>query len=284
MPATTIEARQAAASQFEAITMAYERFWGLQARPFDNVPDPRFYFPSVKHETARQRMLHGIEARKGALLLTGAIGSGKTLLSRALVLALHPSRYDMAVVTNPALPAVEFLAEIAYQFGLDPQGNKLDLVHRLHDRCLLNHHQCSATVLVIDEAQSIAEDRLFEELRLLLNFQLNHQFLLTLLLMGQPELVDRVRGIPQLNQRIALRCQLLPFDEEETRAYVRARLHAAGASRDIFSKEAQSEIHRQSGGVCRVINSICDLCLLLGSLDEVDLITPPVVEQALRVL
>lgn len=264
--------------------MAYEQFWGLQTRPFDNVPDPRFYFPSAKHESARQRMLYGIEARKGALLLTGAIGSGKTLMSRALVLALHPSRYDMALVTNPALPVVEFLAEIAYQFGLSPEGSKRELMHRLHDRFLQNHQQGVTTVLIVDEAQSITEDRIFEELRLLLNFQLNHQCLVTLLLMGQPELADRVRGILQLDQRIALRCHLLPFDEEETRAYITARLRSAGTSRDLFSKDAQSEIHRQSGGVCRVINSICDLCLLLGSLDAVDCITPLLVEQALKVL
>lgn len=264
--------------------MAYEQFWGLQTRPFDNVPDPRFYFPSAKHETARQRMLYGIEARKGALLLTGAIGSGKTLLSRALVLALHPSHYDMALVTNPALPVEEFLAEIAYQFGLSPEGTKLELTHRLHDRCLQNYQQGLATVLIIDEAQSIPEDRIFEELRLLLNFQLNHQFLLTLLLMGQPELADRVHEILQLDQRIALRCALLPFDEAETRAYINARLRAAGTTRNLFSKDAESEIHRQSGGVCRVINSICDLCLLLGALDTVDCVTPPLVEQALEIL
>ncbi|MEX5214892.1 MAG: AAA family ATPase [Nitrospiraceae bacterium] len=264
--------------------MAYEEFWGLQARPFDNVPDPRFYFPSAKHETVRQRMQYGIEARKGALLLTGAIGCGKTLLSRALVLSLHQSHYDIALVTNPALSLVEFLAEIVYQFGLSPEGSKLELMHRLHDRCLQNHRQGLATVLIIDEAQSIGEDRIFEELRLLLNFQLNHQFLLTLLLMGQPELADRVRSILQLNQRIALHCHLPPFDEEETRAYITTRLRSAGAARDIFSKEAQSEIHRQSGGVCRVINSICDLCLLIGSLDAVDCIGPSLVAQALKVL
>lgn len=264
--------------------MAYEQFWGLQAPPFDNVPDPRFYFPSAKHETARHRLHHGIEARKGALLLTGAIGSGKTLLSRALVLTLHPSRYDMAVVTNPALPVVDFLAEIAYQFGLSPEGSKLELMHRLQDRCLQNHHQGLATVLIIDEAQSIEEDRIFEELRLLLNFQLNHQCLLTLLLMGQPELADQVRGIVQLNQRIALRCHLLPFDEEETRAYITARLQAAGTTRTLFSKDAQSEIYRRSGGVCRVINSLCDLCLLLGALDMVECVTPSLVEQALKLV
>ena len=100
----------------EPLTLSYEQHWGLQAQPFENVPDPRFYVPSLKHETARQRILYGIQARKGAVMLTGEIGSGKTLLSRALILNLPRSKYDIGLLANPSVPEKQFLGEILYQY------------------------------------------------------------------------------------------------------------------------------------------------------------------------
>ena len=254
----------------EPVPLAYEQHWGLQTHPFENVPDPRFYVPSVKHETARQRMLYGIQARKGAIMLTGEIGSGKTLLSRALILNLPSSKYDVALLANPSLPEKQFLGEILYQFGLPVGGSKAVQLRRLNEHMLTNAQQGRDTVLVIDEAQAVLEDRIFDEVRLLMNYQMNDRFLLTLVLLGQPELRDRVARIPQLMQRIAIRYHLERFTVEETQAYIQGRLQAAGCSHMPFTPEAVDEIHRHTGGVCRLINVLCDLCLLSGDQGHAD--------------
>jgi type II secretory pathway predicted ATPase ExeA len=183
---------------------AYEGYWGLAARPFDNVPDPRFYVPSAQHEAAKQRILYGIHRRKGIVMLTGEIGSGKTLMSRALILTLPDSRYDVALVANPSMPEEEFLGEILFQFGAASGGSKAEQLRRLNDRLLANHQSGLDTILVVDEAQAIRHDTVFEGLRLLSNFQLNDRVLLTLVLLGQPELRARITQIPQLAQRVAI--------------------------------------------------------------------------------
>jgi hypothetical protein len=142
-----------------------------------------------------ERMLYGIHARKGIVMLTGEIGSGKTLLSRAVILKLPRSRYEIGLVSNPTIPGNEFLGEILFQLGLDPNGTRAEQLRRLNDQLLANYHRKVDTV-VVDEAQAIEHDRLFEELRLLSNFQLNDRFLITLVLVGQPELKDRIAYSP----------------------------------------------------------------------------------------
>lgn len=242
----------------------YETYWGLAARPFENVPDPRFYVPSVKHETAKERLRDGIVGRKGIVLLTGEIGSGKTLLSRSLIQSLPPSRYEVGLVANPSLPEPELLGEILYQLGVDSAGTKTEQLRRLNEHLLGNYARGRETVLFVDEAQAIEQDHVFEELRLLSNFQLNDRFLLTLVLLGQPELRARVRRIPQFAQRVALYTHLDRFVRGETAAYIRGRLAAAGCTRDLFSSGAVTTIHRYTGGICRLINALCDLCLHQG--------------------
>lgn len=264
----------------EPLPFTYEQYWGLLVPPFENVPDPRFYVPSIKHETARQRILYGIQARKGAVMLTGEIGSGKTLLSRALILNLPRSKYDIGLLANPSLPENQFLGEILYQFGLPVGGSKAVQLRRLNERMLSNAQQGLDTVLVIDEAQAVLEDRTFDEVRLLMNYQLNDRFLLTLVLLGQPELRERVARIPQLMQRIAMRYHLERFNVEETQLYIQGRLAAAGCSRMLFTPDAVDMIHRHTGGVCRLINALCDLCLLSGAQGKVDRIDRMLVLQA----
>ena len=243
---------------------AYELHWRLRLRPFENVPDPRFYVPSAKHETAMERMLYGIHARKGIVMLTGEIGSGKTLLSRAVILKLPRSRYEIGLVSNPTIPGNEFLGEILFQLGLDPHGTRGEQLRRLNDQLLANYHRGVDTVVVVDEAQAIEHDRLFEELRLLSNFQLNDRFLITLVLLGQPELRERIARIPQLAQRVAIQHHIDYLDRAETKAYILARLAAAGRESPIFSSSAISSVYHRTGGVCRLINSVCDLCLYFG--------------------
>lgn len=244
--------------------VAYEAHWGLRLRPFENVPDPRFYVPSAKHETAMERLLYGIHARKGVVMLTGEIGSGKTLLSRAVILKLPRSRFEIGLVSNPTIPGNEFLGEILFQLGLDPHGTRIEQLRRLNDQLLANYHRDIDTVVVVDEAQAIEHDRLFEELRLLSNFQLNDRFLITLVLLGQPELRERIARIPQLAQRVAIQHHINYLDRVETKAYILTRLAAAGGESSIFSPSSISSIYHHTNGICRLINSLCDLCLHFG--------------------
>lgn len=278
----------------------YEDYWKLLASPFENVPDPKFYYPSPNHEEALQRLLYVVKARKGAVLLTGEIGSGKTLLSRTLIRHLPKGQYDVGLLTNPALQAQEFLLEILTQFGIDvsssrwnpsshspevttielPTVSKVDLLHRLNDHLIQNFKRNVDSVVIVDEAQAIQDDQIFEEIRLLLNFQMNNRQLLTLVLLGQPELHDRIRSNKQLAQRIAMHCHLSAISPDETDKYISARLKAAGASREIFSSDAKSHIHALTHGIPRKINALCDLCLLLGYMEKTEMIEASHVDRA----
>jgi general secretion pathway protein A len=258
---------------------AYEPHWGLRLRPFENVPDPKFYVPSAKHEATMERLLYGIHTRKGIVMLTGEIGSGKTLLSRAVILKLPRSRYEIGLLSNPTIPGDEFLGEILFQLGLDPHGTRVEQLRRLNDQLLANYQRNVDTVVVVDEAQAIEQDRLFEELRLLSNFQLNDRFLITLVLVGQPELRERIARIPQLAQRVGIHHHIEYLDRAETKAYILTRLAAAGGEQTIFSPSAISSIYHRTDGVCRLINSLCDLCLYFGRVSGVRQIRRSLVEK-----
>ena len=253
----------------------YLEFWGLKELPFENVPDPRFFYPSAEHQEALLRMFYAVNSRKGAAMLTGDIGCGKTVLSRTLIQDLPADRYEIGLITNPSLSPVDFLREILYQLGVESTTHsKLDLLHALNDQAVKNLNKNKDTIIIIDEAQAIADEGTFEELRLLLNFQLNDRFLLTLLLLGQPELKERIAQIDQLSQRIAIKFHLGPLKREETHAYVRTRLEKSGVKRQIFGDDALNVLHQESRGIPREINNICDICLLLGFGAKVTQIDP----------
>jgi general secretion pathway protein A len=184
------------------------------------------------------------------------------------------------LIANPSFGVEEFLAEVVYQLGMEPPRTKTNLLHALNDRLLDNHKKGKQTVIVVDEAQAIPDDQVFEELRLLLNFQLNDRFLLTLVLMGQPELNDRVMGVKQFAQRISIKYHLGFFTEEQTPQYVQFRMRAAKCRKEVFSKDALESLHKYSGGVPRNINTLCDLCLLIGYIDRATCVERPIVERA----
>jgi len=258
----------------------YNEYWGLRTTPFDNVPNPNMFFPSPVHKEALYRLSFAISSRKGAVMFTGAAGSGKTTLCHTYIRSLDSSQFDIGFITNPALSPTGFFREILYQFGLQTEHNeKLDLVHQFNDLLVENHQRGRHTILIVDEAQVIEDPLIFEELRLLLNFQLNDRFLLSLVLLGQPECKKKILKLPQFYQRISIQYHISPLTAKDTKNYVNYRLHKAGAARPLFSDQALMAIHELSEGFPRKINNICDLSLLVGYNRREKVIKGPIIRQ-----
>jgi general secretion pathway protein A len=263
----------------------YEKYWSLKEKPFENTPDPRFLYHSPNHEEALMRMFYAVKERKGAALLTGDYGSGKTVLSRALIsdLSKHGEKYKIALIVNPRLPTRDFLREIIYQMeGEEIKGNKIKLLHILNERLYKNIDLGKETVIIIDEAQAIEKPAIFEELRLLLNFQLNERFLLTLILLGQPELKPKIKAIPQLEQRLAVKYHLSSLDEQQTAEYINHRCKVAGLTEPIFTPSACGLIFSSTGGVPRKINNVCDMSLIVGMMEKVKLIDDKILKKVVE--
>ena len=244
----------------------YEAYWELKEKPFENTPDPRFIYYSKQHKEAVARLLYVVREHKGAALLTGEYGSGKTLLTRVLWHELQQeNQFQSVFILNPRLSGLEFIQEIVHQLGgAEVPASKIELFHNLHKILYSNYNTDKHSVIIIDEAQAIQDRDIFEEVRLLLNFQLDNAFLLTIILLGQPELKYSLISLPQFMQRIAVRYHLKALDEVETKEYILHRLNVAGTNRQIFDGEAHKEIYFCSAGIPRRINTICDLALLVG--------------------
>lgn len=268
----------------------YEEYWGLTECPFENTPNPHFLYYSKEHEEGLSRLLYAVERKKGAAVLTGIFGCGKTVLSRALLSQLNKNIYQVALITNPHLKSVELLRSIARQLGAENLPEKLtemssDYFLQLIETILSNNvKDGKETLIVIDEAHVITEADIFEELRLLLNFQFEDRFLLTLILMGQPELAERIRKNKQLSQRIAIGYNLGPLNEEETKKYIEHRLKVAAANREIFSPKAIKFIFQNSGGIPRRINQICDMSLMTGFSQNAKMIDDKIVNEVVESL
>jgi len=268
----------------------YESYWGLTVKPFENTPDPRFFYTSAQHEEALTRLLYGVRENKGAIMLTGVFGCGKTLLSQVLLSELDRDVYRVAMITNPMMSAIELLRSIATKLGaVDLPTRKQDILKdvvldAIGEILQGNYTDGKQTVILLDEMHVIEDRTIFEDLRMLLNFQLQDRFLCTLIFMGQPELKKHVELNKQLNQRIAIRYHVEHFDLENTAAYVRHRLKVAGADRDLFDKAALPLIFQKSGGIPRRINQICDMCLFIGSAQNTQIVTSALVEEASKSL
>lgn len=246
----------------------YNDYWGFKEKPFENTPDPKFFYASGKHEEALMRMLYAVKELKGAAMLTGEYGSGKTLLTRLIMRKLmdEENKYNIAFIVNPAIPPLELLGEFIYQLGGEPlkEDRKIDLLHKLNTLLYRTVNMRKHTVLIVDEAQAIEDEAIFEDLRLLLNFQTNDRFLLTLLFFGQPELNQKIERLIQLKQRLAIKYHLERLDEEDTRNYIEHRCWVVGKEQRLFSNSACKAIYKASGGTPREINTICDLSLAVG--------------------
>jgi len=263
----------------------YLTYWGFTEKPFENTPDPRFLFKSPRHDEALMRMVYCIKERKGAAILTGEYGSGKTVLTRVLLKELmrEEAKYKVALLVNPSFSSEDFLREIIFQLEnkFSENGSKLNLIHSLNDILYRSVKENKNVVVIVDEDQAIQNNDMFEELRLLLNFQMNDRFLLTLLLVGQPELKVKIDTIPQLKQRLAIGYHLSGLDKEEVLSYINYRCSVAGRADELFSKEAVQLIADHTSGIPRKINTICELSLLQGMFENKTIIDANIVEKIL---
>jgi len=243
----------------------YKKYFGFTHKPFSIAPDPRFLFMSDGHREALAHLRYGIEADSGFVLLTGEIGAGKTTLCRCLLETI-PDSAKVAYITNTMLSVAELLATICDEFGIqypaDMTSSKV-FVDRIRDFLIEALANGDKPVLIIDEAQNLSTDVL-EQIRLLTNLETNERKLLMIIMLGQPELRDKLAApeLKQLSHRISARYHLQPLSRNEVIAYVRHRLDVAGVRQQLFSSAALRKIYTLSGGIPRLINSICDRALL----------------------
>lgn len=248
----------------------YEEYWKLKSRPFHNTPDPKFYYHSEQHDEALMKLTYAVNENMGAALLTGAYGCGKTLLSRILLQQLGRSNVGATCMGQPNMTPLDLLRCIAremkeVQLSADRTTIVVDALVEIIEQTLTeNHRDGKHTVLVIDEAHMLDNQSVMEVLRMLLNFQSHDEFLMTLIFMGHLELAERVAGIKQLAQRIPITCALNHFDNADTLRYIQNRLTVAGREEPLFKEDALNIIHRNSGGIPRRINTLCDVSLALG--------------------
>ncbi len=248
----------------------YEAFYGLETKPFNLTPDPRFLFLSEKHKEAFAHLLFGIKNRSGFVVITGEVGTGKTTICRTLLSQLD-EKTEAALIFNPVLSPEELLRKINEEFGIDTQAVSIKgLIDELNEYVLARNTEGRNCVIVIDEAQRLTPDVL-EQVRLLSNLETETEKILQIILVGQPELKDllALEELRQLDQRITARYHLNPLDATETMQYIAFRLRTAGAGGNVrFAQPAVRAVYKHSGGVPRIINAICDRALLIGYTQE----------------
>lgn len=260
----------------------YKHFYGLTRSPFEISPDPFFLLPTPRHNEALAALYYGVRRYKGFVVMTGEVGTGKTLLLRCLLDLFARSHIAYACVFNPALSPLQFLQYVMGEFGLQGNGKtKGEMLVELSHFLMARHRQGYSTVLVVDEGQ-VLDRATLEEIRLLTNLETTQHKLLQIVLVGQSELEETLAcpNLRQLRQRIALWCRLEPFTEQETARYIARRLEVAGLSasrQPLFSPEAVSAIHHFSRGIPRLINIVCDNCLIASYGQQAPTVTPDVV-------
>lgn len=263
----------------------YKNFFGLRISPFSVNPDPRFLFLTQHTREALACLTYGIQCRKGFVLLTGEVGTGKTMLLNKLLDWLHQQRVATAYIFNSRLNVPQLFDFVMDDFGIPCETRiKSQVLLRLH-RFLLDRYKAGETaVLIVDEAQNLSP-MVLEEIRLLTNLETSTDKLLQIVLSGQPELEHKLQ-LPQLRQlcqRVTLRCKTHPLTEQETGAYIVQRLRIAGHNgHTIFSPEAMALVHRYSGGVPRVINLLCDHALISAFADQQKEVEPETIEAIAR--
>ncbi len=269
----------------------YCKYYGLKERPFNVTSDPAFFFSSKKHQEAISHLLYGVSQRKGIIVLTGEIGTGKTTICRFFLNQVGKN-VKTAFILNPTFSEVQLLESIIKDFGIDTKDKtKLGRIQELNNFLLRESAAGNNLVLIVDEAQNL-KPALLEQIRLLSNLETEKDKLLQVVLVGQPELNQRLNlyDLRQLRQRIMVRYHIGPLDNAEIKSYINWRLEIAGAENKPegkkieFSEEAVDIISRFSGGTPRLINMICDRALLAGFVSETSRIDFNIVKKCVEEL
>ena len=264
----------------------YLDFYGLKENAFSTTPDPRFLYPSPAHREALAQVLYGVQNSKGFIVLTGEVGTGKTTLLHALRRRLDDST-AVAFLFNSTLPFDGILEYMLEEFGVGKTATTpAQRLFALNNFLIERRRVGQNTVLILDEAQNL-DVRTLEQVRLLSNFESPNEKLLQILLVGQPELRGKLAlpELRQLKQRVALSCTIRPLNPRETQECIKTRLRIAGAADlGLFTDRALARIAEYSGGIPRVVNILCDHCLVIGYADQERRIGPQIVEQAIKFL
>jgi len=262
----------------------YNDYYNLKENPFNITSDPTFFFSSSKHSEAFSHLAYGIDQRKGIMLITGEIGAGKTTLCRTLINSLD-NKTKSALILNPNFSDLQLLQLILDDLGIEGKyKNKFSLVNALNKFLLKETSEGNNVVLIIDEAQNL-KVRQLEQIRLLSNLETEKEKLLQIVLVGQPELIDKLKltTMRQLNQRIAVRYHLLPLDKKDLNDYIRHRLKVASekvsTNKLQFTKAAVDAIYENSKGTPRMVNILCDRALLAGFASETHTIDEHIVHK-----
>lgn len=250
----------------------YESHWRLKQRPFENCSDPGFYFPGEAHQAALLKLRYAVENHRGGAILAGPSGTGKTLLVAMLRTVLAPRCAPVVHLVFPQMPTDQLLAyaagELTGESATHPTADLHLTIRRIERFLTANTQRGQHAVLVVDEAHLLDDPSTWEALRLLMNFETAGQPGLTLVISGQPAILPILDRIPQLDERLGVKCLLRPLTQAETAEYVVHRLRTAGGDPGIFEPPALAEIHRLAQGIPRRINRLCDLALLIGYAEQ----------------
>jgi type II secretory pathway predicted ATPase ExeA len=263
----------------------YKDFFGLRANPFNVNPDPRYLFLTRHTEEALACLTYGIQSRKGFVLLTGEVGTGKTTLINKLLEWLRGQQVPTAFIFNSRMNVPQFLDYMMADFGIPCETrSKSQILLRLYNWLLERYRAGETAVLIVDEAQNLA-DEVLEEIRMLTNLETFTEKLLQIVLVGQTELEQKLKqpNLRQLRQRLTLRAKTHPLTLEETKSYIQQRLRIAGSNgHQIFEGEALTAIYRYASGIPRVVNLICEHCLVSAFVDQQKAVTPGIVDAVAR--
>ena len=271
----------------------YRYFYGINDFPFGACPDPRFLYKMPHVQEALACLQYGIASRKGFVVMTGEVGTGKTTLLKSVLSSFTDRRISTAFVFNPRLDTLDFLEFVLADFGIpaNPRGRqgmpqtKSGMLMQLNRWLIDRFRNGELCAIVVDEAQNLSWE-LLEEIRLLTNLETSSEKLVQIVLSGQPELEEKLRdpSVRQLRQRISLWCRTRPLTGEETKAYVTNRLRIVGATQPVFSPDAVQVIHNYSKGIPRIINLICEHAMISAYVEQIKPIPPRIVESVCREL